>query len=423
MKKFYALFRNCFFILFIVSLTPKAASASKPILRLLMNTNNFNDETVFYFEQGGTTSFQSDFDAYKLLYNTGTLPYIGSMSDSILTSISGLPELPTNLSILVKAITPATKSFTFSVDKTDFNENVCVTLFDSFTGISTNILICDYVCTLYDTTTMARFKINFFTTGLNITSFIKRPGCMFPASGMITAQGTGSGPWNYEWKNDDGIMKISLNKNEADSIENLTSGTYSVNISSVGQCQYSSNSFSVPVAAAPTASFSSNALVTTLSNAGRIDFTNESENAQFSSWDFGDNSGTWFIPSPSHNYLSAGVYTVTLITESVDHCKATAQQVINVVDDVTGITSFGKNSEMRLCNLSEGRYELRFLLSEPATIEIEILNLEGKQIKTDLLKEASSFNYPVGHDFTLQGITFLKVTAGGGTQKTFKLIK
>ncbi len=421
MKKIYALLKTSFLILFIVSLTPGNASANKPILRLLMNTSNFNDETVFYFEQGGTTSFQPAFDAYKLLYNTGTFPYIGSMSDSVLTSISGLPELPSNLSIFVKAITPSTKSFTFSVDKTDFHENVCVTLYDTFTGISTNILTSDYVCTLYDTTSTARFKINFFTTNLNASSLVINPECLFPAAGVLISGATDSGPWNYEWKNGDSIVKTSLNKNTADSLQNLTGGNYSVKISSVGQCSSFAKDFFMPAAAVPTASFLPDAFVTKLSNSGKINFTNTSVNAQFSSWDFGDNSGTLFVPSPSHSYLSAGVYTVTLITESIDHCKATAQQVINIVDDVTGITSLGRNSQVRLCSFSQGNYELRFLFSEPGAVEIELVNLEGKLIKADILTDVFSFNYVVNLGHTSPGIYLLNVRTEGSL-KTFKLL-
>jgi hypothetical protein len=227
MKKVYSKIKVLTYIclLFAVN-TLVAQNTVKPIVRLLLNTTNFNDETVFYFEQGGTTSFQSSFDAYKLL--SGNHPYIGSMSDSILTSISGLPALPVNLSIPVKAITPSTGSFTFSSLTEDFPDGTCVTLYDAFTGLSTNILSSTYVCTLYDTTSIARFTMNFYTTALTVTSFVKQAECQ-STNGMIVVNGDGM--FNYEWKDNSGIVKTSLNKMVGDTLPNLNGGTYTVNVS------------------------------------------------------------------------------------------------------------------------------------------------------------------------------------------------
>jgi PKD repeat protein len=398
------------------------SAAAKPIIRLVMDKPGFNDETVFYFEQGGTTGFQSAFDAYKLVFNSGTQPYIGSLSDSILTAISGLPELTTNISVPVKAISPVTSSFTFSAIKEDFPENVCVTLYDAFTGISTRILTSNYVCTLYDTTSVARFTMSFFAKPIAITSSIKQASCSSPKGGLITVKGNGNGPADYEWRNANGIVKSCQNKIAGDSLANLNGGTYTVVISQTGQCQSLSKTFTLEQVVIPVASFIPDTLTTTLSNAGNINFQNTSTGSQFNSWDFGDNSGTWFIPSPEHNYQSAGVYTVTLISESIHHCTDTAKKVVTVINDVTGIKSLSDLDDVRLSTLSQGNYEVLFSSSQNKEIEIVVLDLKGSVVKSEVLQEISTFSYPIDLSSNPQGMYLVKVSAQG-SDKIFKVIK
>lgn len=394
--------------------------AAKPIVRLEMETAGFNDETVFYFEYGGSKSFQPAFDAYKLVFDPN-LPYLGSMSDSILTSISGLPELNTNISVPVKAISPATGSFTFSAQQSDFPDNVCVTLYDAYTGITTNILSSGYVCTLYDTTSSARFTINFFTTPLNAASLVNQASCSTPGSAFIMAKPAGQGPWNYEWRNADSVVKVSLNKTGADSLVNLQGGSYSVKISSVGQCDNFSKDFSVNAVVVPTASFVPDVFATTLSNSGKINFANTSQNALFNIWEFGDNSGTFYMPGASHNYAAAGVYKVTLITESNTHCKDTATQVVKVINDITGIGEIIKNKGIVLASVSHGNYGLLISSDMPEDVSISLFDLTGKLIHSIQLLQVSATKENISLEGLPQGMYLLK-TVSGGKEKTFKLL-
>lgn len=395
-------------------------AAAKPVFRLVMDAAGSKDMTTFYFEQGGTKNFQTDFDAYKINFNPA--PYIGSMSDSVLTSINGLPELTVNSTVPVKVITPATDSFTFSSLQESFPNDVCVTLFDSYTGITTNILTNNYVCTLFDTTTAARFTIKFYTTSSVGISHISQPVCSSP-NGVISAKGSGNGPWNYEWTSGNTVVKTSLNKITSDSLNNLNGGTYSVKITSTGGCDHFSKSFVMDQVTLPTASFVPDVFTTTLSNSGKINFTNHSTGAQFNSWDFGDNSGTWFIPAPSYNYLSAGIYTVTLITESNSHCKDTAQQVIKVVDDITGISSLNISKDVRLATLSQGNYELLFSFTNSTDTEINLFDLKGNLLKKTTLKQITSERQQIDLEGFSSGMYLVKISTDKNAVKTFKIVK
>jgi PKD repeat protein len=419
MKNFYSKLSVLSVITFIFfSLNIKSQTTVKPIVRLFLNTTAFNDETVFYFEQGGTADFQGAFDAYKLLY--GNNPYLASLSGTVLTSINGLPALPVNLNIPVKAITNATGSFTFSAAKEDFPDGVCVTLYDAFTGISSNILTSNYVCTLYDTTTIARFNISFFTTTVNITSLIKQAECHSP-NGIIVVNGDGM--FNFEWKNDLGVVRSSLNKMVGDTLPNLNGGTYSLNVTTAAGCGNFSTSFVMDQVITPIASFSSDLSSNILSTSQEVNFTNNSTNAQSSAWDFGDNSGTWYNTNPSHQYLTPGTYTVTLNSESIHHCKDQTQKVITVVDGLTGIHSLSQNSDIKLSTLSQGVYSINFTNDVQENYTISLVNLNGTLLKTIQLEQVQNVNESIDLSSLSSGMYLLNVNNHSNPIKTFKLIK
>lgn len=60
-----------------------------------------------------------------------------------------------------------------------------------------------------------------------------------------------------------------------------------------------------------------------------VSFTNNSSNASFYAWDFGDGN-TSLIFSPTHVYASAGTYTVSLVAQNTNGCTDTAYAVITV---------------------------------------------------------------------------------------------
>jgi len=396
-------------------------SAPKPIVRLVMDgSSNTKDMATFYFEQGGTTHFQTDFDAYKMIFDS-SLPYVSSMSDSILTCINGLPQLNSNLTIPVKAITPATGSYTFSLLQSNFPGDVCVTLYDAFTGISTNILNSDYICTLYDTTSTSRFSLSFFQTSLSASGNASQPSCTAP-QGLITAVANNAGPWNYEWKSGNTIVKTSLNKTSADSLI-TTGGNYTVKINTVGQCDNYSQAFTINAVAIPVAGFTANSFTTSLSNAGQINFTDQSINAQNYFWDFGDGLGTSTAFNPSYNYSAAGNYPVQLITQSIDQCLDTALAYITVMDDLMGIKNSSINNNILLLfDKTNNAYTVKLSFSSAENVQLDIRTLNGQLLRSENYYSVCSDKLPVDLSLLPEGIYLLTISHGNNT-KTFKLVK
>lgn len=404
-------------LIILISTGVFAQTGTKPLIRLFMDGTGSNDETVFYFENGGTSSFQSDMDAYKLLY--GNHPYIASLSDSILTSISGLPALPVNISIPVKAISPSTATFTFSSEFTDFPENVCVRLYDRFTGISTDIRNNTYTCTLFDTTSIARFDLKVSSGQLNALTSVTQPNCHLAFGSIAISLNTTSESF-YVWKKDSVTIRSCANKTGLDSICGLTSGVYQVYAEVLGQCESFATTFTINSVLTAFASFSTSTIYTSFSQGEEIHFTNTSSNAQFSIWDFGDNSGSWYVPSPSHVYTAPGNYKVNLVTQSADNCKDTASVEIIVIDDVTGIPELENNDAVKLCTIAQGNYELRFKLTESSNLQILLYDIKGSVISSKLLENVHSAVYPV--ELQNEGIYLLKVKSDRH-ERTFKLIR
>ncbi|MBL7919063.1 MAG: T9SS type A sorting domain-containing protein [Bacteroidia bacterium] len=396
--------------------------APTPIVRLVLNGSTCSEDlTTFYFQQGGSLNFQSNFDAYKLIFNSNQ-PYIASVSNTVLCSIKGMPPLNSNMIMPVKAITAATGSFTFSSIKSDFPNNICVTLFDAFTGITTNILTTNYSCILYDTTSISRFKINFFTSTLSVTNNIIQPNCIIQ-TGILTSKGNNSGPWNYEWRDsNNAIIKTSLNKTTVDSLTVLPGGNYSVKVNSVGQCDSYQQTFTINAISTPIANFSINNYTIYLAS-GQINFTNLSSNAQTSYWDFGDTYGNSSSNNPVYTYTQAGVYSVKLIVQNNLLCSDTITKQLTVLN-TTGIKyQLPNDNALLLYDNVSGNYTLKFNYTLNSSLLIALYDLNGKQVLSEICDANSTQSLLINTSIITKGIYLLKIISEEKEITVFKIVK
>ncbi len=400
----------------------QTSATATPIVRIVLDGySGSHDLTTFYFQQGGSLNFQSNFDAYKLIFNPNQ-PFIASVSNTVLCSIKGMPPLNSNMAMPIKAITAATGSFTFSSIKSDFPNNVCVTLYDAFTGITTNILTTNYSCVLYDTTSTSRFKVNFFTGSLSATSNILQPNCI-TQTGIITSKGNNSGPWNYEWRDANNIIiKTSLNKTTADSLTLLPGGNYSVKINTVGQCDNYQQTFTVNPISAPVANFSINNYTVNVTS-GQVNFTNLSSNAQTSSWDFGDAFGNSSLNNPVYTYTQTGIYLVKLIVQNNSMCSDTITKQLTVLN-TTGIKDQLPDNGVLLLydNVSEN-YTLKFNYNLESSLLIVLYDVGGKKILSEKVDASLAPSLLLNTQALKKGIYLLKIISEEKEIRVFKVLK
>jgi PKD repeat protein len=284
----------------------------------------------------------------------------------------------------------------------------------------------NYTCTLYDTTTMARFTINFGTTPLAGTTNVQQPTCAMATSGLITAVGNNSGPWDYVWKNSSNtVIKTSLNKNSTDSVGNLGNGNYTVKINTVGQCDNFTQTLIINNYYTPTALFSTNVDTTYLSLFGLINTTNNTTNGSTYTWDFGDGSGLLTSFNPSHNYSTAGIYTISLLAQSSGGCTDSVTKSIVVVNNLTGISSYvGKDNEISIYKTqSSNIYSLKFNLTTPQDVLINMYNMNGQILNTESLRDVEKLDYLVDISSKAQGVYLIQIYTKGLGMKNFKLMR
>lgn len=394
------------------------------LLRLnLFGPSSFRDETVLYIQSSATDSFDVEFDAIKINGQNPNAPMIMLQNEGKSFQINAVSPIVSTFTMPVKTTTGY--SGTYTISATNFNSfpsGACISLYDNETGTTTNLKTSAYTFTMNSTTVNPRFILNITINSLDITTNLSQPNCTAPSSGEITAIGNNSGPWNYLWKDVNGItLKTSLNKNSADTLVNLSGGNYLLEISTVGQCDNRDSTFTVNVIETPLAQFNS-ADTTYLSNNGLIEFSNTSTNAASNSWDFGDGFGFSVNSDPAYNYISAGIYTVTLIVSSNSGCADTTYKSIVVEADmiVTNLLSEDFNSSLILSTLDQNEFLLSGIIEGNDVLNFKLIDGLGKLVKDYGVLKSDAIYLPINLNDYQAGIYYLNVI-GEKLNKTIKL--
>ena len=402
--------------------TTAIASSSTPLIRLYLDGNsNFHDETVIYSQPGATNNFDYQYDALKLNGQDITTPTI-RLNDSINEfQINGIDINASNFSMPLKTITGYSGTYTISMANfNSFPTGACFTLFDKYTNTTTDLTNSNYVFTLLDTTKTSRFLLNITLNPLNITSTVAQPSCVTPTIGGITAKGLNAGPWDYYWKDASGtIIKTSLNKATTDTISNLVSGNYSLEIHTVGLCDNHTSQFTINVADLPIAQFAGTD-TTYISNSGLVTFTNSSTNSVINTWDFGDMIGTSTASNPSYNYISAGVYTVSLISQSSSGCLDTATQKVVVINNATDLQVSKNTMGLLLKTISNNEFVISGNYTEGDKVQITVSDILGKNILDLGYTNSQNMQIPIDLSFAKPGVYYLTIS-GNKHHVVFKL--
>jgi PKD repeat protein len=405
-----------------MSNTSTVASSSVPLIRLHLDGNyNFSDETVVYLQSGATNNFDTQYDAIKMGSQDPSAPSVRLFDGNAEFQVNGISPASSNFTMPLLTTTGYTGTYTISLANfNSFPTGACITLYDTYFNTTTDLKNSNYVFTLEDTTTVSRFTLNITINPLNITSNLVQPTCINPTFGEIAAKGTNAGPWNYFWKNATGvIIKTSLNKVSADTITNLLGGNYTLEVNTVGLCDNNDSQFSIHTIEIPVAQFSSTD-TSYLSNNGAISFINNSVNSISHIWDFGDMNGTSTLINPTYNYISAGVYTVSLIAESNSGCLDTTRKNIVIVDNTSGIKNPQNTMGLVLKTLENNIFILNGSYTESEKVQISINDIQGKNVFDFGFINSQKIQLPIDLSSVNAGIYYL-VVEGNKTKVVFKL--
>ncbi len=377
-------------------------TTTQSLFRLKMQgLPNYLDECVFYYQEGSTNGFDSNYDAYKL-FGPNPAPRISIDNDSLLMSINGIPPVSQTYSTNILTTTHISGSFTITAaDVQGLPSGTCLFLKDLHTNTITNLLISPYVFTLLNTTTSSRFTLTITYNTLPITSNLIQPSCQITNGGKAVVMGNTAAPWNYIWRDTLGtVIKTNLGLNTYDSLDNLSNGKYNVEITSTSNaCLRNEISFNINKTVSPLICFTSpDSIIFSSSNSFLPN--NLSSNCSSYFWDFGDGFGNSTDFEPSYNYSTPGTYLTKLVGISSTGCKDSVLKPLQVVDFSTNIIS-KLNGKVLLADLGDNKFMLKLSQYSLNIISTNVISLDGREFfKKD---------YSVNDNNVLIDLNYLKV--------------
>lgn len=382
-----------------------AISQSVPMLRLKMNgLVNSLDETVVYYQDGATDGFDSEYDAYKIV-GPNPAPHISQVYNSVLMVINGIEPVVQTFSINITATTPTTGNFTITAtDFADLPKGTCVYLNDVLTGNVVNILTSPYAFNLSNTTSNPRFILSITHYELQTISSLTQPSCKINNGGKFKVTGNSNAPWNYTWKDSVGaIVKTLLNSNTCDSLDNLSNGIYSVEVTSANNsCYFKETTFTINQIVLPMVSFNSPDTITASIMQNFIPI-NQSTNCESYYWNFGDASEISTNFEPGHSYTFSGLFKAKLTGISSSGCKDSTQRFVNVIDVATHLM-VELNQNIKLIDMGNSQFKIKRGNFSADEIFINLVDLTGKTIlyqhgfsneSEDILLDLNMFKYGI----------------------------
>jgi len=352
------------------------------VLRVNMNgvSNNYSQESVIYFEQASTNNFDIEYDAYKIAGQDPYAPFMALQNGTDLLQINGIPQVSGKYTTYLKTLTGYNGTYSITSSENSLPLGTCVNLYDRFTSTSTDLTSSNYVFTLSDTTTVARFILSMTLNTLQITSNLKQPTCENINGGEIVAVGNNTGPWNYFWKDSQGNpVKTTLNKAAADTLNGLWTGSYQLIVTTVGGCDNNQSNYTIIQKNRPYASFS---CVDTcyIDQDPIVVFNNTTPNSTSQNWDFGDaNSSTAF--TPQHQYNAIGNYVVTLAASSSNGCIDTVTRNIVVTNKPVGINNISNaNSKLTIKTLGNDQFLIQQKFNNVQSVRYSVQDVTGRSI-------------------------------------------
>ncbi|HEY1038003.1 MAG TPA: T9SS type A sorting domain-containing protein, partial [Bacteroidia bacterium] len=328
-----------------------------------------------------------------------------------------------NFSMPVKTTTGHPGNYTITAENvSSFPSGACILLYDSYTGISTDLRSSSYSFSLSDTTISARFTLNItIDPSLQVTSTKVDPTCSAPNGGQIVALGNSAGPWNYYWKDENGApIKTSLNKTTADTLNVSLAGTYLLDVNTAGSCDNNSSQFTINNIEVPVADFTCEDTVY-LSAGATVNIYNFSANATTNAWDFGDGTGTSSDAAPIYTYQQEGIYTILLTTESSTSCIDTAQKIVVVENNAVGLNS-SVAGVLLIKTISEDQYIIQQKFNYQQMVSVKLYDASGKLVNDFGTNRTEQLNVNLDLSLKGAGIYYMRINSDAG-QQTLKLIK
>jgi hypothetical protein len=331
------------------------------------------DEAIVNFNANAAIGFSGSYDAYKIESVETYRPSVSTLIDNgSELSINQMPDHGVSIPLKVTSASAGMNQINF-LGLPNFTNSSCILLEDLFTDSIYDLTTMNSITVyIYDTTTTARFLIKF---GAEITTLISDLSCYGLTDGAIVITKNSPTPYDVIWKDEqNNILSTQTNVIGSDSIDNIIPGSYFIEtIDNVCGNLYDSAVVAGPLQIV--ANYTTQSDTIYLVEGGILSLTNQSSNATYYDWDFGDLNYSTQV-NPSHKYSQGGIYNLSLTAFQSPLCSKTIYRDITVVDITTSIT---KSADQGNVNVWITSNHLN-ITSINSFDKVEIRNVLGQEI-------------------------------------------
>ncbi len=364
--------------------------ANKELLRLQLEGLNYKDEALLYLSSESSYGFDPMLDAYKLPSNAASDPSISWVHDNQKIHINAIPFENGEAGIPIHINSGIAGDFRLKLIENTLPEGICIQVYDQVTGINHNLKNSSYEFNISVSPGENRFTLFLTKEELPTNYTLLQPSCTENNLGKMIAKPNGSGPFTYIWKNALGQeIKKTENKFDADTLENIPFGSYSVQINQFNFCSEDIKTFVVENTPTAVASFN---IPDTIfkEDAGILIPENNSINANEYTWFFGDGNIS-NSPSPSHIYLSSGTYEVILIAQN-NGCPDTTRKVVQVYLEALNTQDYQNKEDIISFKIIQGELWVHYPNEFKGESNVEIYGISGNlvyQSKMNILEKSA----------------------------------
>jgi PKD repeat protein/predicted esterase len=207
------------------------------------------------------------------------------------------------------------------------------------------------------------------------------------------------------WITQDG----SIIQGDSFTLHSTSEGSYSLSLISSNAYCSDTTTAQIPI------QFCSESNFTYSQNTNVIQFQDQSYNAFFHDWEFGDGNIS-ALPNPTHTYASSGSYTVKLKTFSSNACVDSSEQVL-IIDLGSNLYEFNPLKLNILPNPFENYIQI-IGLEAKESYEYKVWDLSGKLLLQNNLEQAK-----ISFENLSQGSYFLELSQNQNVILYHKIVK
>lgn len=275
------------------------------LLSLTISGAPGRDQAIIRFDPLATDTFDINFDALKMASPDTTVPYLASVTTNLLElCISTLPSVNTDITVPLHVTVGVSGNYSIRRDSiSDLPNSMCVILEDLMNGTITQLSQgSSYACFISDTTSAVRFLLHF---GPSLTIGNVASSCGNSSDGKAFARGTGSGPWDYTWKDSTGsTITVTNSVIGTDTLFGCAPGQYIVEVNgNDGYCAFRSDTVTVngPSPIQTGATILPSTCVYTMDGAIHINVVTGGNSPYLLTWPDGSNADS-LVNLPAGNY-------------------------------------------------------------------------------------------------------------------------